>query len=80
MTPRQIADACRACPLGAAMEGHPRRPFWDRAAKSLGIRIGEALDVVIAWDNGRRTRAARFALAAGLGPRIEAFLRGEART
>lgn len=83
MTPREIADACRArgcCPLGAAMGGRPARPtMFAVTAQALGITRAEVISVANSWDAGAVETSVLKAQAYGLGPRIEAFLRGGGR-
>lgn len=81
MTDAEIVAACEArgcCPLGAVDElGVPQPcPGPRQSIRRFGVADEIACSVVDAWDMGDRMRSVRIATAAGLRPRIEAFLSG----
>lgn len=85
MSDSEIVQACLergCCPLGAAMgeTGHGPRPgvYWAR--ETLGLPEGIAVKIAFQWDtrsrDTSREESVKIATAAGLRPKIEAFLQG----
>jgi hypothetical protein len=80
----EYVAACEAkgcCPLGAALDpggGNPM-PEGPRAAL-LGLPAGTRCEIASLWDGQDRHAAVERALSAGLGPAMDRYLFGDART